>query len=574
VRVGTIVRVPLHGRRVRGWIVADGVEPHADASELRPLAKVVSAGPPRDVVDLCRWTAWRYAGPLPLLLRSASPPNVVDAARRPEAGTAVYPPRPVPEGLDELTTQPRSVVVWPPAAERRDLLRSLVADEGSTIVVVPDAHEAGAVAQDLRRCGRHVIVARGDDADAVRTARWDEARAGACVVVGGRVAVLAPVPDVAAFAVLDDADEALKEERAPTWNARELALQRAKDAGARCTFVSPAPTLEAEAGTGALLRAGRLRERDGWPRIDVVDLRDEPPGRGLFSDALTAALRAALDRDAAAVCVLNRKGRARLLTCRTCGRVAQCEVCDAAVAEADGGFVCARCGTQRPSICLHCHGTRFAARRPGITRVREELSALLPRTAVGQVDATTPEVPDAPVLIGTEAVLHRVGALRRRVEVVAFLELDQELLAPRYRAAEQALWLLVRAARIVGGRRGPGHVLVQTRVPDHEVIAAVSAADPTIVADAERARRRVLGFPPFGGLAEVSGAPDAVDRACDALRAVPGLRVLGPTAAGTAARALVQAPSTDALCDTLATVDLTAARTLGRVRIDVDPLRV
>jgi len=574
VRVGTIVRVPLHGRRVRGWVVADGVEPDAEPSELRPLAKVVSAGPPPDVVDLCRWAAWRYAGPLPLLLRSASPPNVVDASRGHDLHTAVYPPLAVPEGLDAITGEQHGLIAWPPAADRRELVRSLLADEGSTIVVVPDASDTRALGEDLRGCGRHVVVAGGDDPDARRTARWDEARSGACVVVGGRVAVFAPVPDIAAIVVADEGDEALKEERAPTWNARELALRRARKSEARCTVLSPAPTLEAEESADPPLRPGRVFERDGWPRVEVVDLRDEPPGRGLFSDALTAALHATVDRGTAAVCVLNRKGRARLLICRKCGRIAQCEVCDAAVAEADAGLVCGRCGAERPQICLHCHSTRFAARRSGVTRVHEELAALLPRVSVGQVEAGTPEVPDAEVLIGTEAVLHRVGSFSRRVELVAFLELDQELLAARYRAAEQALWLVVRAARIVGGRSGPGRLLLQTRVPDHEVIAAARAADATIVADAERARRRVLGFPPFGGLAELSGAPDAVEAACTALRPAPGLRVLGPVEMGTSARALVQAPSVDALCDALAGVNLSAARARGRLRIDVDPLRV
>jgi primosomal protein N' (replication factor Y) len=263
-----------------------------------------------------------------------------------------------------------------------------------------------------------------------------------------------------------------------------------------------------------------------------------------------------------------------MLTCARCGRLAQCEVCGAGVAEADTGFACARCGATRPRICLHCHGTRFSARRAGITRVREQVAALLPRVAVGEVDATTVALPDADVLVGTEAVLHRLPPGSESVDVVAFLEFDQELLATRYRAAEQALWLLVRAARLVGDRRGPGRVLVQTRVPDHDVIAAARLADETIVADAERARRRVLGFPPFGGLAEVSGAADAVDVACAALRPVAGLRVLGPTVAGASARALVQAPSTDVLCDGLAGVDLTPARGRGRLRVEVDPLRV
>jgi primosomal protein N' (replication factor Y) (superfamily II helicase) len=574
VRVGTIVRVPLHGRRVRGWVVADDVDPEAEPSELRPLAKVVSAGPPPEVVELCRWAAWRFAGPLPLLLRSASPPNVVPASDEREPETAVYPPATAPEGVDEVAARAQGLLAWPPTVAYPDVVRALLAEEGSTIVVFPDANRMHALVDGLRRTGRQTIVVRSDDPDALRTESWDQARAGACVVVGGRLAVLAPVPDLAAIVVLDEGDEALKEERAPAWHARELALERARRARARCRLVSPAPTLEAEAASGPSVRPGRVFERNGWPRVDVIDLRDEPPGRGLFSDALTSALRTTVERGARAVCVLNRRGRAQLLVCRHCGRVAQCEVCGAAVAESDAGVACRRCSTERPRVCLHCHSTRFSARRAGVTRVREEMDALLPRVTVAEVDAATAALPSAAVLVGTEAVLHRAIAAAAGVELVAFLEFDQELLATRYRAAEQALWLLVRAARAVGGRRGAGRVLVQSRVPDHDVIEAAQAADPTIVADAERARRRILAFPPFGGLAEVSGTPDAVEVACAAVRAVRALQVLGPVSVGTTSRALVQAPLTDALCDALAGVDLTPARERGRLRVDVDPLRV
>lgn len=105
------------------------------------------------------------------------------------------------------------------------------------------------------------------------------------------------------------------------------------------------------------------------------------------------------------------------------------------------------------------------------------------------------------VVVGTEAVLHRVD----RADVVAFLEFDREILAPRYRAAEQALALVVRAARLVGDRGSGGRILLQTFLPDHEVVRAAVAGDPSIVADVERRRRSDLGFPPFGALAEVSG---------------------------------------------------------------------
>ena len=156
----------------------------------------------------------------------------------------------------------------------------------------------------------------------------------------------------------------------------------------------------------------------------------------------------------------------------------------------------------------------------------------------------------------------------RPVTLVAFLEFDQELLAPRYRAAEQALWLLVRASRVVGPRAGGGVVLVQTRLPGDPVVTSAQAGDPTAVVSAEQERRALLRFPPFGGLAEVAGAVPAVDAACAVVR--EHVDVLGPDGG----RALLRAPSAEALCDALGAVDLSPARSLGRLRVDVDPLRV
>jgi primosomal protein N' (replication factor Y) len=172
-----------------------------------------------------------------------------------------------------------------------------------------------------------------------------------------------------------------------------------------------------------------------------------------------------------------------------------------------------------------------------------------------------------PVLIGTEAVLHRIGP-GRPVGLVAYLELDQELLAPRARAAEQALWLVGRGARLLDDR---GRLLLQTRLPEHEVVQAVRGGDPMQVVAAETPRRQALGFPPFGGLAEVRGAVEAVAAACAAV-AEAGVTVLGPDAAGTSA--LLRAPSVATLCDALAAPAVDAARTKGRLRIDVDPRRV
>lgn len=561
--VGTVVRVPLHGRRVRGWVVDTDVDaPEVAGERLRPVAAVVSAGPPPEVVDLCRWAAWRWAGPLVTFLRVATAPNVVPAGAAPERVTAVY-PEVIAEGGPE-TGGP--LVVTAPADDVAGLVAARLAPEGSTIVVDPDARRAARVRVALERQGREVLGLQSDASAAARTRAWDRARGGACVVVGGRKAVWAPVPDLVAIVVVDEADEALEEERAPTWNAREVACERARRTGAAVHVVTPAPTVDALVLLG--LEGGPAPGRRAWPGVAVVDLRDAEPGHGLLTTSLARELRRCVDGGRGAVCVLNRRGRARLLACHSCGELARCERCGATVAQSDDRFVCARCGAERPPVCLHCHATRFRIVRPGVQRLREELAALLPRARVAAVDAATEHPPEAEVFVGTEAVLHRIAV---PAGLVAFVELDLELLAPRARAAEQALWLLVRAARLLGEPAAGGVMLLQTRLPEHEVVTAARRGEPLLVARAERERRRALGWPPFGGAAELRGDEVAVTAACAALRGVEGVVVRGPIAGGT--RALVQAPSAAVLCAALARHDVDAAHALGRLRVDVDPRR-
>jgi primosomal protein N' (replication factor Y) len=165
--------------------------------------------------------------------------------------------------------------------------------------------------------------------------------------------------------------------------------------------------------------------------------------------------------------------------------------------------------------------------------------------------------------VGTEAVLHRV----RRATLVAFLDFDQHLLAPRFGGAEESLALLARAGRLVGGRgRGiPGHpvgrVLVQTRLPDHEVLRAAVEGDPGVLAAHELDLRRELSLPPVGALGLVSGS--GAERFAVALGEVPGVDVadLGD------GRWMVRAGATAVLCDALAAVP----RPSGRLRVEVDP---
>jgi primosomal protein N' (replication factor Y) len=592
VGVGTIVRVALHGRRVRGWVVADDVEPEVEPATLRPILSVTSAGPPEPLVALTAWIAHRYCGSRVALLRSASPPNrvapdtlplVPDAAAVPEVW-----PGPVSDTERDALALAAGVrddsvaaLRWPPLLDRRLLVAQLLAREGSSLVVVADASRGRSLVEWLRRAGTRAVLVHSDQSAAERTRAWAMAAAGRVVVVGGRVAAFAPVPDLQAAIVVDDSDAALQEERTPTWHAREVLAERARRAGARFAVVSAAPSVEAEVLAGTVHAPLRAVEAAGWPRVEVVDRGDEPPGAGLLSERLARALHDVRAAGAPAVCVLNRRGRVRLFACATCKRLVRWDRDGAPVWDqpADMPPAIGSVPAPRPDVCPHCGGTRLRVLRSGITRVREELAALLPGTTVVEVDAGTGAIADigaGGVLVGTEAVLQRVEVRRHRPALVAFLDFDQELLAPRSRAAEQALWLVVRAARLVAARdRSQTRVLLQTRLAEHEVVRAAVTGDPALVAEAERARRRALGFPPFGGLAEISGAAAAVDAAAGVLkgRGVDGVSVLGPDRRGDTARALVRGPDPDVVAGALAAA-VPQARTLGRLHVEVDPTRI
>ena len=545
VRVGTMVRVELHGRRVGGWVIDDGVEPPGGVT-LKPIAKVTGWGPPPDLVELAGWAAWRWAGRRAALLGTASPERAV-------RGLPPPPPRPagppaVADGLArDAFTRPRAVVRLPPAADPYPLALAAAA-RGNALILTPSLSGAAYLAIRLKRAGLAAVAAgRG----------WAEGLAGA-TVVGARAGAWAPVGGLAAVLVLDEHDEGYAEERAPTWNARDVAMERARRAGVPCVLASPSPSLEALANGGDLLVPSRSEERSGWPMLDIVDQRREDPRAGLYSDRLVRMLRAG----GRVVCVLNRKGRVKLLACGACADLARCERCEAAV-EQDGEppvLRCLRCRTERPPVCLSCGAGRFKALRLGVSRVRDDLERLA-GVPVAEVTGDADDLPpEASVYVGTEAVLHRVGG----VDGVAFLDIDQELLAPRYRAAEQAMALLVRAARLVGGRHQGGRVLVQTRLPKHEVLDAALHGDPGRLAAVELERRAALSFPPCSALAEVSGP--AAPAFIEALGRPLGVDVLGPTDG----RWLLRGPDHPVLCDALAA----ARRPPGRLRVEVDPVRL
>ena len=366
---------------------------------------------------------------------------------------------------------------------------------------------------------------------------------------------------LAAAIVLDEHDEALQEERAPTWHARDVVLERCRRAGVPAVLVSPVPTLTAvvtAAGKHGVVHPEAGRERAGWPAVTVVDRTDEDPWkRSLVTSALIERLR---DPAARVVCVSNITGRARVLACRNCRSLVRCETCDAAVGLADDGRLeCRRCGTQRPPVCQACGRSAFANLRPGVTRLREELQAAANRP-VGTdhgIDVDRRECPP-----GTDPGGHSrrdrggaaPGAVGRRGGVPRVRLRDVGAALPLGRARDGVD--RARRADRAGGDDPDVHA-----GPRGDPSGA-RAGNPSIVSDVDRRRRELLSLPPFGALARVSG--DGTDEFASAL-ATAGLEV-----GRTGESALVRGPDWMELG---ATLNGTERPPGSRLRIEVDPPR-
>ena len=563
--IGSRVRVPLHNRKVAGWVVGlsdetedGGQVPALDPSRLLPILAVTGRGPSAEIVELGMWATQRWAGRLRAFCVAGSPDKVVQ--KLPPARYSKRPPMGGDDVADiEWALNERNTVVLRrgPHADLVNLVATCVS-HGPSVVVIPTVYRARMMAAQLRRMGFTVAVTPED---------WAQGAGGVDVIIGSRSAIWASAPRLSSIIVIDEHDDGLQEERSPTWHARDVAIERARRSGISCLLITPVPSVTAYVAAGARQRSVDVQaEQYVWPEIRIVDRSaDERWASSLLSSALIAELR---DHSRRIVCVLNTKGRARLLACARCRAIARCEVCDAAVhLNTAEMLVCPRCSVQRPQVCLECGASKFALLRLGINRLREELAAAAGRKMdeVVEVSGSEKSKSDfdaaAMLFVGTEAVLHRV----HQVDTVVLLDVDAELFAPRYRATEITLSMIVLASRLARRRADGGRVLLQTHSPHHELFAALKSLEFSTLLDHECERRRALSMPPFGALAHITGAGTssfATDLAANLLVTVA---TLGEN------EILVRAASVD---DLVTTLHATSKPKGSRLKIQIDPPRV
>jgi len=592
------------------------------AARQRVLA-LVAAGLPRSATELAR--------------EAAVSPSVIKALA--DAGAIVpipLPAVPPPEVPDWQRPGPALSADQAAAAQA---LTETMARGGFAVTLLDGVPGSGktevyfqAIAETLKR-GRQALVllpeialsaqwlqrfrARFDAAPAVwhsdlggreRRATWRAVADGqARVVVGARSALFLPFADLGLIVVDEEHDASYKQEDGPIYHARDMAVVRARLGNIPAVLVSATPSLETVVNVENGRYAGlHLPDRHAGallPEVAVIDMRAAKPESGAW---LSPTLRETLVKTWAegeqAMLFLNRRGYAPLTLCRACGHRLQCPRCTAWLVEHRrvGGAArlqCHHCGfaSALPKQCPACAAEdRFAACGPGVERLAEEVERVFP--GIRHMIATSDTIAgpraaaevvrriedhEVDLVIGTQIVAK--GYHFPLLTLVGVIDADLGLAGGDLRAAERTYQLLYQVAGRAGRADRPGRVLLQTFMPQHPVMAALTVGDRARFLAAEKEARRHASMPPFGRLVAliVSGEDEAaVERITRSLaRAAPqapDVTVLGPAPAPFALlrgrhrrRFLLKAPR-DVTVQPIVREWLRQSPAMGRIRIQVD----
>jgi primosomal protein N' (replication factor Y) len=497
---------------VRGWVLGDTGEV---PERMLAIRKVVS--PVRffdeTSLELLRWVSLRYVAPLATVIGRSHPPRVVSeeatgAAERvpgdaPAAAPSATPPADGPlEGyrggtdlLDALRHGPGAYVLRPAPEEEaavalQTVARCLVGGRRA-IVLVPEASPVPITARLLVEAfGDRVAVHLGGDRRARYRSWLAIAEGHHDVVVGTHSSVFTPLTRVGLIYVARESHAAHREDRAPYYHVRDVALVRARLGGAVCVLSALCSSSEAAAlDLPAVAPAGRR-----WPPVEVV--KPGPEGR---APRLVRALR----ETTRGFLYAPLPGYGIAQVCRSCGAPATCAACGGALRLQEGAVHCVVC--EAPGRCASCGAVEFGIRRGGAERVEEWA------TSVATVPVRRPRRPRPPkdreILVGGPEFVRDLGPLD--LDLVGILDADLAERRPGIGARERALATWMEA---VGWARPRGRAIVQASHANDPGVQALVRGNPDRFHRDEAGRRRDAGFPVGAAVFRVAGGTELPDR--------------------------------------------------------------
>jgi primosomal protein N' (replication factor Y) len=394
---------------------------------------------------------------------------------------------------------------------------------GGGIVLVPEIALTPQTVERFRgRFGDCVAVLHSHLSDGERHDEWHRIHAGrARIVVGARSALFAPVHHLGLIVVDEEHEHTYKQEEAPRYNARDVAVMRGQREGCAVLLGSATPSLEswrnARLGKYVLACLPHRVDHRQMPVIHVVDMRVETSSEGhsrILSQALVEAIRDRLARAEQTILFLNRRGFATSLVCPKCGYVAHCEACSLAMTyhKRDRCLRCHLCGAERtvPDRCPNpdCRDPAFRFAGVGTERIEEILGRVFPHARIARMDSDTMTRKEAyrkvlgafrtgqlDILVGTQMIAK--GLDFPNVTLVGVIHADLSLHQPDFRAGERTFQMLTQVAGRAGRGEVPGQVFVQTHTPHHPAIQAARRMDWAGFCDEELTFRKELGYPPY-----------------------------------------------------------------------------
>jgi len=486
----------------------------------------------------------------------------------------------------------------------------------NALYLVPEIALTALLARNLRaRLGDSLAILHSSLGPGERFDEWRRARQGkARIVLGARSAVLAPVEKLGLVIVDEEQDGSFKQEEDPRYNARDLALVRAKDASACVVLGSATPSVESYHAAlnqrlTLLTLPHRIFERP-LARVTMIDMRERFERTGkeeLIAAPLADAVRERLAKGEQAIILLNRRGYAPVSICRSCGSTDQCKRCSVSLTyhRSEDRMLCHYCGYRRgkPTSCGTCGSDKVVLVGAGTERLEERFRESFPEARLARLDRDTARGRRAAtdileafergatnLLVGTQMVAK--GHDFPGVTIVGVLNADAQLSVPEFRSSERTFQLLTQVAGRSGRGTSPGEVMVQAYHSDHYAMTAAVKQDYQGFFEKEIRFRRVMKYPPFVAMANLivhAPSPEAGVRRVHKVASVvkekagPGMAVLGPSVAPLARlkgryryQVIVKAASRRKLSDALnETVDALSAGGLSSPRdliIDVDPV--
>ena len=373
--------------------------------------------------------------------------------------------------------------------------------------------------------GETVAVLHSSLASGERYDQWKRVRSGeARVVVGTRSAVFAPCVNPGIIILDEEQEHSYKSENGPRYSAKEVALWRGIREKTLVLLGSATPSVETmyRAKTGAIGLYTLSHRYNGrhLPAVELVDMREElKEGNDLpFSYYMLDAIRETADAGKQSILFLNRRGNSRALVCVECREAPECPRCAARLTyhSANQRLMCHYCGFSQPvpDRCPSCGGPLKQV-GTGTQKAQLELNRLYPELEIARMDADTVSAANThekildrfkseriPVLIGTQMVAK--GLNLPDVTLVGVLDADLSLYSGSYRAAETTFNMLTQVVGRAGRGDAPGRALIQTMVPEHEVLKLAAKQDYDSFYELEIRLRQIQNCPPFGDLATVT----------------------------------------------------------------------